>query len=75
MATPNRQNGSHTLKKGVKTYPAPVRSPLDIASPEAVKPTPPRGKDFNEDLQALRARIKAEKGTKNRERNDLYDYR
>jgi hypothetical protein len=30
---------------------------------------PPRGKDFNEDLQALIAHIRAEKGTKNRERN------
>jgi len=30
---------------------------------------PPRGKDFNEDLQALIAHIQAEKGTKNRERN------
>ena len=30
---------------------------------------PPQGKDFNEDLQALKAQIRAEKGIKNRERN------
>jgi hypothetical protein len=37
---------------------------------------PPRGKDFNEDLQALKTQEQAEKQPHNKERNvNLYDYR